>query len=240
MQVQRGTLADQVAFRLVQRIESEGLRPGDALPPVAYLAEQFGVSRLVVREAIRTLSAREILVASQGRQARVAMPSAAVLGQIIEFRLRQRSLNLADLFDLRELIESEAARLAAESARAGRADASGAAAALEGVHAASDRETFMRRDVEFHDAIAGMAGNSLLVFILEAFREVLLRARELTYDARSQGGRSHEETIAEHRAILDAIEAGDPAAAADAMRAHIASTVADVGVSTMLPPTSDH
>lgn len=88
--VARTTLAEQVATGLIGEIERTGLQVGDEIPPEAKIARQFGVNRLAVREAIRTLSAREILVSSQGRRARVNTPSAGVLAQMLDFRVRQQ------------------------------------------------------------------------------------------------------------------------------------------------------
>jgi GntR family transcriptional repressor for pyruvate dehydrogenase complex len=239
MDMQRATLADQVAYRLVEHIEVNDLEPGSELPPVGELAETFGVSRLVVREAIRTLAAREILVSSQGKQARVSTPSAAVLAQIIEFRLHQRSLSMGDLFAVRRLLECETARLAAQAVADGYGDPLPAQTALDVMASGVDRETFVIRDVEFHAVIAQVAGNSLLSFMLDSLGGVLRQARAITYDARSQAHRSHDETVAEHRAVLDAIVAGDPDAAVRAMREHLESTAADVGERQVLAPTDD-
>jgi GntR family transcriptional repressor for pyruvate dehydrogenase complex len=79
MSVARTTLADQVAEGLIAQIGRMGLNVGDEIPPESEIAQEFGVNRLVVREAIRTLAAREILVSSQGRPARVSTPSARTL-----------------------------------------------------------------------------------------------------------------------------------------------------------------
>lgn len=225
---EHATLADQVVEQIVRLIETQDLEAGEELPAVGELAERFAVSRPVVRDALRTLSARGILVTSQGRQARVSTPSADVLGQVMEFRLRRRSIDIADVFAVRELIETEAARLAAARVASGASTASDIAAALERM-LADDRREFMDADVRFHVAIADAAGNAVLSFLLEALDGVLREVRERTYDARDGAGRSHEETRMEHRAILDAIAGGDPVAAGEAMHAHLSSTVADVG-----------
>lgn len=66
MAVRRTTLFDQVASEIITLIEETGLKPGDEVPPEGELAARFGVNRLAVREAIRALAAREILVSSQG------------------------------------------------------------------------------------------------------------------------------------------------------------------------------
>lgn len=218
------TLTDQAATQLVRWIEETGLQPGDELPAVAELASGLSVSVPVVREAIRTLSAREILVTGQGRRARVASPSARVLGQLIEYRLRRQSLDLRDLMAVRELVETEAARLAAE--HVGGADA--LSTALEAMERASDRETFIAADLAFHGAIAAAAGNGVLTFLLESLAGVLADARRRTYDARQRTIGHHDETLAAHRRLLTAIASGDSDAAVLVMRDHFRDIAADV------------
>lgn len=228
MSVVRTTLSEQVAAELLAQIERTGLRSGDPIPSEAELSEEFGVNRLVVREAIRMLTAREMLVSSQGRPARVSTPSAHVLAQMLDFRVRQRSLEIGDILDTRRLVEGELARLAAR--RVGRGDADGAAASeilrrLEDV--GGDRDSFVELDVRFHAAVGEMAGADLLQLILVSFETVLLRTRRETYDARESRGEGHESTMVAHRAILGAILDGDEEAAARAMDAHLDETRRD-------------
>ncbi|WP_129667929.1 FadR/GntR family transcriptional regulator [Phytoactinopolyspora endophytica] len=229
MRVVRTTLAEQVASELVERIERMALRPGDPIPPESQLAEDFGVNRLVVREAIRMLAAREILVSSQGRQARVSTPSARVLAQMLDFRVRQESLSLEDVIQTRRLVECEVARLAARRVRSGEAGVTETAALLEAMSGAvDDRDKFVDLDVKFHAAISEAAGAELLRLILTSFETILLRARRSTYDARAARGEGHEVTLRAHRSILAAIEAGDEQGAAAAMEEHLQETKRDI------------
>ncbi|MEV6104586.1 FCD domain-containing protein [Streptomyces sp. NPDC051940] len=229
MAVRRATLADQVADEIIALIEETGLRPGDDIPPEGELAARFEVNRLAVREAIRTLSAREILVSSQGRPARVNVPTARVFGQILRFRLRQESLSYEDLLDARLAIEGALARRAAE--RTGRGE--GSVEAADGLlaqmaQAVDDRERFVDLDVAFHAEIAAQAGNGMLGLVLDSLAEVLREQRLASYSGHSRRGDSHATTIEAHRAILDAIRAGDAGAAAAAMDTHLAETGKDL------------
>lgn len=235
MSVTRTTLAGQVASELVERIDRMGLRPGAAIPPESELVEEFGVNRLVVREAIRMLTAREILVSSQGRQARVSTPSARVLAQMLDFRVRQQSLSLEDILQTRRLLECEVSRLAARNVRAGEASMTEAAALLEEMtEAVDDRDRFVDLDVKFHGAISEAAGSELLRLILTSFESILLRARRSTYDAREARGEGHGVTLRAHKSVLRAIEAGDEQQAAAAMEEHLHETRRDI------PPRDKH
>lgn len=108
MTIGRTTLSHHVAQEIIGEIKLRGLRAGDEIPAEGELAERHGVNRLAVREAIRTLVARGVLVSSQGKRARVAVPAPAVLEQIIDFRLSQSSMDLVDLLVTRRVIEAEA------------------------------------------------------------------------------------------------------------------------------------
>ena len=227
--LRRDTLADQVAQRIVDQIETLGLRPGDELPPEAELARRFGVNRLAVREAIRTLTAREILVSSQGRPARVTTPSARVFGQLLDFLHHQRALDFADLLDTRRVLETELARRAAVQVRSGQASVGEAAGLLDRMDAnLGSRDTFVALDVAFHGELARAAASPTLQLILESLETVLFRARLRTYEGRRQRGLGQSATVNAHRAILDAVAAGDADAAAAGMAAHLAATAADL------------
>ncbi|MGW6361018.1 FadR/GntR family transcriptional regulator [Streptomyces sp. NPDC055092] len=229
MAVRRTTLFDQVASEIITLIQESGLKPGDEMPPEGELAARFGVNRLAVREAIRALAAREILVSSQGRPARVSVPSARVFGQILRFRLRQDSLRFADVLDARGAIEGAMASRAAERVRAGEASPEAASPLLEEMAAATDdRERFVTLDIAFHQEIARMAGNGILELVLESLTDVLTEHRMASFEARSHRGDSQQTTIAAHRRILDAIAAGAPEDAVAAMEAHLDATGEDL------------
>lgn len=226
----RTTLADQVVSSIVGLIEQRHLRPADEIPAEGELARLFGVNRLVVREAVRTLVAREVLDSRQGRPARVTVPSPRVLAQIVEFRLGQQTLGMEDLLDTRALIEVELAGRAAERVARGEADATVAARVLtRAIGQSMSREDFIDLDIAFHDAIASLSGAELLRLMLTSLQGVMRRARETTYDGRARRGRTHAGTTEHHRLVLEAVAAGDPTRARAAMHDHLTETRADLG-----------
>ncbi|MEU8626057.1 FCD domain-containing protein [Streptomyces sp. NPDC048669] len=227
--VRRVTLADQIAEQIIERIMRLGLRPGDEIPSEGELARQFGANRLAVREAIRTLVAREILASSQGRPARVTIPSSAVLRQTLEFRLHQQSLDLGELVESRRVIEGELVRQGARRVAAGEASAEPARLLLEEMAGAQhDAERFVALDVAFHHAVAETAGNRLLSLILESLEGVLLASRRASFEGRSRAGLSQGTTLLAHAHILNAVAAGDPEAAGAAMADHLSDTARDL------------
>ncbi|PSL00379.1 GntR family transcriptional repressor for pyruvate dehydrogenase complex [Haloactinopolyspora alba] len=229
MNLSRTTLADQVAKELITRIERDGLRPGDEIPPESELAQEFGVNRLVVREAVRTLVAREILISSQGRPSRVSVPSARVFAEMLDFRVAQQSLDLDDLLETRRLIECELARLAAERVNRGVVSIDSASEILDQMaESAGDRERFVELDVRFHALIAEASGATFLQLILSSLESVLLRARRSTYATRERRNEGHDAAVTAHGHILRAVRAGQPAEAAAAMEEHLRETQRDV------------
>jgi GntR family transcriptional repressor for pyruvate dehydrogenase complex len=225
----RGTLGDQVAELLLELILSEPIPPGSEIPSENELALRFGVNRLVIREAVRTLVAQELLVSSQGRPARVAVPSATVIGRIVQFRVQQQSLPFLDLLRTRELIESHLAGEAAGRVATGVVLGDEADRELANMRASlGDRETFIAADIAFHRAITKFADNQLLQLILDSIEGTLLSARRASWAGRQRASGDHEPTLRAHAAILDAVRNGRVADAQQAMRQHIAATVEDV------------
>lgn len=226
--VRRATLADQVTEALVARICDLGLGPGDEIPSEGELAAEFGVNRLVVRETISTLAAREILTKSQGRRARVAVPSARVLRQLFDFRLRQQSLDQLDLLRGRMIIEVGIARLAAQAGPDPAALARCAAILDQMREATDDWDAYIALDLRFHRELAELAGSRVLVLLLDALEGPATRGRQASYAGRKSRGLEVSTVLAEHRAILAAVTAGDAELAAGTMRTHLEATLHDL------------
>lgn len=228
MSLRRETLADQVAQGIVDFIHEGGLKPATPIDSEGALAERFGVNKLVVREAIRTLTARGILHSSQGRTAQVSMPTSDVLAQLFDFHMRQRSFSFRDLLVTRRLVEGELAALAAQRAVGG-ADLSPLERAVSDMRqATSDMEVFIEADLRFHRETAACADNSLLCLILESLNGLLLEGRRKSFRGRAARGDDQAATVAAHAAILDAIRSGDAGDARLAMHRHLADTWEDL------------
>jgi DNA-binding FadR family transcriptional regulator len=234
-EVRKTSLADQVAEKVVELIVERQLKPGDAVPSEGDLAAMFGVNRLVVREAIRTLAARERLRSGQGRPAMVTVPSSRIVSQAFQAQLHHHALAWDELIDVRCVIEEAIARRAArrhddpEAAEHIETAASALARMRDNV---DDRDAFNANDMEFHLALARAAGNGLLLLILESLSDQLLAARKASYAGRTLRGKRQEETLTEHAAVLDAVRSGRVERAAALMDEHIAATAADLRAET--------
>ena len=215
-----------VAERLVAMIGEGALRSGDALATERELTERFAVGRSSVREALRMLESQGVIRAAGGTSFVVADAVNPLNSSLrLVFALDERT-GLHDLFELRRILECEAAALAAERKRPenliemDEATDEMAAALAEPDHA----DSFIDADLRFHLALAEATGNRLVVHSMHAVRDVLRRALLTVYRI----PQSPESAVGEHRRIRDAIAAGDAARARDEMRAHLDRVELDV------------
>jgi GntR family transcriptional repressor for pyruvate dehydrogenase complex len=213
----RKTRVFEDVARQIQRLIVDGvLKPGELLPPERQLAEQFGVSRNSVRDAIRALELTGLVIARHGEGNVVADVSADTLvAPIATLLLRKRKL-VAELLDVRRMLEPALAARAA-------VHASGEEIAhLEEIlrrqrEKTTRGESTVEEDSQFHYAIALAAGNSVVHRLLDVLMDLLreTRARSLQVEGRL------ERSLAGHRRVLDAIKRRDADGAERAVRQHL-------------------
>lgn len=217
--VTKTTLATKVADALVAYILEEGLKKGALLPATADLADRYGVSRTVVREAIADLAGRGLLQRGQGRETVVLLPGSEQLHGLLQFRALSDGVTPEQVLETRRAIEGITARLAAE--RRDEAELDEMKAALDAMRAARNDTEYHDADIRFHHLLAVAAENPLILLIFEGIeslaRELRIRA---TLSRRAQG-ESFEPIHAAHRAIYNAVLQRDPGRAERAMLAHL-------------------
>lgn len=231
--VDRGPhLSTLVASSISREIAQGRLKPGDQLPTEQALAQTFGVSRNVVREAIARLRSEGRVWSKQGRGAFVTdEPNATVL--TINHDALQQAGAYRDLFELRGILEVQAAALAAE--RRTEADLAAMRLALDTMREAPyGSVTWLQTDLEFHKTVAAATGNiymvQFLTFVSEKVRDsILVSGNQRKSEDLAQF------TLAEHHRILEAIAAQDAPAAQAAMRAHLSNAAQRVGLSEAGP-----
>lgn len=213
--------SEQIIQQLRALIAQGVIKPGDRLPSERALAEQFGVGRSAVREALLKLEFFGILRTrpQSGTVVEDNMTSSGISG-LISNMLSIADPAPADMVEARRVLEVQTARLAAE--RADRA----AIAAIRAVHeahivAVAENKASIEPDVLFHLEIAKATGNEALHSMVSVFApRIISSAKESgTCDA-GRAGRALEE----HAAILRAIERGDADAAGHAMHRHLIMT----------------
>jgi GntR family transcriptional repressor for pyruvate dehydrogenase complex len=215
-----------VAERLVGLIGEGALRPGDALATERELTRRFAVGRSSVREALRMLESQGVIRAASGSSFVVAEAANPLNASLRLLFALDGQAGLRDLFELRRILECEAAALAAE--RRTPADLAEMDTATERMAAALEEtgsaDGFIDADLRFHLALAGATGNRLVVHSMHAVRDLLRRALLTVY----QIPESPDSAVGEHRKIRDAIAAGDAARARDEMRGHLDRVELDV------------
>jgi GntR family transcriptional repressor for pyruvate dehydrogenase complex len=213
----RRNLSHAIADELMQRIRDSNLRVGDRLPTLEELMREFGVGRGVARDAVQQLASRGVVDVRPRRGAVIVglEPDAALDGRVLSALLEDQAVE--DLYALRRLIEVAVAGQAAE--RASRVELAAIAAAHERFRVALDGERPpTQADIAFHRAIAVAAQNAVYVLVLDTLADALAVIREEQAAAAPQSVR---EALDEHAAVLEAIEAGDPERARQAMARHL-------------------
>jgi GntR family transcriptional regulator, transcriptional repressor for pyruvate dehydrogenase complex len=223
--IARRKVYEQVAEQLLGQIGARRLKPGDVLPPERELTETFGVGRSSIREALRMLESQGVISAVNGGSFVVADAASPLNSSLrLMFTLDDRT-GLHDLFELRGILEGEAAALAAE--RRGDQHLDEMEAAIEEMAeslADSGADRFIEADLRFHLAVAEATGNRLVLHSMQAVRDVIRRALITVFVI----PQSPESAVVEHRAIKAAIASGDPAAARREMSNHLVRVESDV------------
>jgi GntR family transcriptional regulator, transcriptional repressor for pyruvate dehydrogenase complex len=194
------------------------LAPGQRLPAERSLSEALGVSRPTVREAIRSLRAMNILESRHGAGTFVASLSVEELLRPLQFVLSLAEGGLEHLFEVRLLLEPGAAAFAAERATEEQIAGLQDCAARAEAHDTEDAEALRQLDIELHERILEASDNPLLQHLAGAISALGAESRSFT--TRLPGVLPR--TVVEHRAIVEAIAAGDTEAARAAMDGHIA------------------
>jgi GntR family transcriptional repressor for pyruvate dehydrogenase complex len=219
----RPSLHKEIAETLTEKIISGELPAHALLPPERVLIQQMGVSRTVVREAIKLLESRGLVRVERGRGTVVQEPRPDTVTDSLRLLLRRRDVKIEQLLELRAILESGIAGLAAE--RRTEADLGAMRQALDIMsHVPHKPEGYIYADLDFHAAIARAAQNPLLSPLLQPLEELLLESRVATFS----GSHMVKVRTAQHREIYEKIAARDARGARAAMRRHLADTVKDL------------
>jgi GntR family transcriptional repressor for pyruvate dehydrogenase complex len=215
--MQAPTAAASVVEQLRERILSGVLQPGMALPPERVLAGELAVSRATLREGLSTLSQMGLVSIQRGRGggATVTVPAASTVSSSIALLFQTRSVTAGQLAEFRRALEVEAAQLAA--VRRTRKDLAAMEAALAAYASTADIQTQSEQGRAFHHAIARASGNPLLAETMASLNEAFAESFEMMLHVAPD---REEIILALHQPILDAIRAGDVAAARQHMHTH--------------------
>ncbi len=208
----------------IERLIVEGqLKPGDLLPPQSELAARFGVSRTVVREAVRILETKGLLEVRSGSRIAVRSPSADSVARSMDLYLRAGwpGFDYRRVHEVRRVLEVEIAALAA-GRRTDEDLAKMDEILREAAETGGDRERFTRCDLAFHAAVARATQNELFSLLLDALADTMFRIRYLAFDVPGTLARALEH----HRAVFEQIRLGDAEGAREAMGGDLAEAEA--------------
>lgn len=218
-----GGLTEQVAHALAERIIDGELLPGAYLPTETQLAETFGVSRTVIREATKTLIAKGLVEVQRGRGVIVREPaSEETVAQTFSMLLRRRSVTFWHLWQMRVILETEVAGLAAQQRTPAQLyTLRQTMLAMENPDATL--ENLVDADMEFHYMLAHAANNPLLELIFQSVTGLMRASRKLTL---SLSGAPR--ALRGHQQIYAAVDRGDAEDARAQMRDHLQAVKEDL------------
>ncbi|MDC5697133.1 FadR family transcriptional regulator [Intrasporangium calvum] len=211
-------VTDEAIMKIKDMIVSGDLGPGDRLPREADLAERLGLSRNSLREAVKALSLIHVLDVRQGDGTYVTSLEPSLLMGAMEFVVDlHRDDTVLQFVEVRRILEPAATAMAAT--RMSEADIADLREHLRTLDAAPSVDDLVATDLEFHRKIAHGSGNPVIGSLLDSLSAPTQWAR--VWRGLTQTN-AVERTMAEHRAIVDAIEARQPDVAQSWSTIHIA------------------
>ena len=212
-------LSDRLAGRLISKIGSGALKPGDRLPTEQQLAATHGVSRTVVREAMHQLKSRSLVVARQGSGVFVA-PTPVNQPLAFDPAVLDSVQSVVHVIEVRRVLEGEIAALAAE--RATRTQIAQLRRSLKAIDTAvAEGRDGVAEDMAFHRVIGESAGNPQFRLLLGFLEQYLREGMRITRGNEARRRDFMQSVQEEHRAMVEAIAARDPAAARHHATRHI-------------------
>ncbi|WP_411842748.1 FadR/GntR family transcriptional regulator [Salinicoccus sp. HZC-1] len=218
MSIARKKVYEEIADIILSEIKSGKLKPGDKLPSIVKMAENYQVSAASIREALNSLKVLDVIQVKHGQGSFIneQMP----LGFEQNFEIITKA-DIENLLDLRKIIEVGCAKAACEKADAAQLEK--IEEALEKMRTAvENNELGEQADYDFHMAIAKSTGNPLLVNLLDDVSETMIRTMKETrriwlYEAE----KSIQKIYDEHKLIFEAIKGKDEERAGENMINHL-------------------
>ena len=212
----KGRLVDQVVEEIQGLVVNGSLEPGMKLPPERELAEQIGVSRTVIREAVQILVTKGLLETRHGVGTLVCQVSNNHFAESFSLLLLTHAVTLDDLHSVRTILEVEIARLAALQATD--VDIAGLRQILaEMEQVKADAQAFADKDAEFHTALAKTSHNPLMIVLLDSIREPMQEVRLSV----SRYSDLFATVMPDHSLIVEQVAARNAQGACQAMQAHL-------------------
>lgn len=210
-------VTDDAISTIKAMIVSGELKPGQRLPPEKELSETLGLSRNSLREAVKSLEIIRVLDVRRGDGTYVTSLEPRLLLEAMAFVVDlHQDQSIVEIFDVRRVLEPHAAALAAT--RITDEELERLRSSLDAVALTTSVEELVAHDLEFHRLISEAGGNGYLASLLDSMSGQTIRAR--IWRGITEEG-SSARTLAEHAAILQALQNRDPEMARAALTVHI-------------------
>lgn len=214
--IRSSRLYEQIVQQVEESVDKGALKPGDQLPPERELAEQFGVSRTAVREAVKALREKGLVEAYPGRGTFITDGTSYSIRQSLDRMTRSGNEGFAFLAEVRQILEPEIAALA--TTRATDEDLDALRQQVKVMDEAKlDPDAYIEADLDFHLSLAEAAANPIILSLIDSIVGLLREQRMGIFQV--QGG--PERGQYHHKKILEAVEHRDPAGAREAMKTHL-------------------
>jgi GntR family transcriptional repressor for pyruvate dehydrogenase complex len=225
IEIRRESLSDQISAQIQRLIIEGGLTPGEKLPSERELAEQFGVSRTVIREAVKLLQMKGLVRVVSGSGTYVSHVSSEIVADSIGLFMTSHEHTFQDLLEIRRFLEVEIAGLAAERATAediqkleeSFSEMKGALANSE--RTTEDLERFVQADIKFHQLLSQATKNSLLPLLHDTLNSLLL---EFSRKVSEMPG-APEKAVEYHGKVLECVRQKNIEEAQETMSKHLTS-----------------
>lgn len=220
----RGTLAEQVTENLLAYIEAQHLKPGDLLPSESGLANSFGVSRPVIREALKNLEGKGIIEIVNGKGALVKPIDSDPLRLFFQRAMQIERSTILELMEVRKGLEVEAAVLAASRRTPKDLDAI-EKTVLAMRSQLNNTDEYTRLDVTYHLLVAKASHNEMMVYLVESIRDALRNT--ISAGLRSRSSQQQLESLQRtHEALLQTLRDGNVEQARLTMSLHFDEAIA--------------
>jgi GntR family transcriptional repressor for pyruvate dehydrogenase complex len=214
--IERRSISEQVANRIMAMIKSGNLKSGDRLPTEAQMGIAFGISRPPLREALKALTLMGVLESRQGGRYTVTDLSPSRLVAPFNVMLSVGDYDVNEHFEARLVVDLELIRLCTERATPEQRQRI-MQHAVDGKAFFHDAVAFRLLDIEFHQSLNDAAGNRLLSALAQGLYDIGLDVRRV---ASAMPG-NIEKSVGQHIEVAEAVMAKDPAGAVAAYRRHL-------------------
>lgn len=217
LKIQKDALYVVVADKLEDIILNDAsMGVNHKLPNEQTLGETFGVSRPVVREALKLLNARGLITSRNGEGSFVCQPDYSMITDTVNRIVQLQNIDMKNVFEVRLTLESQAARLCA--LRIGEYGLTELSRINEQMSkSVPDYNARTELDLQFHQTIARESGNPILELFVDSMASLVFRMIRQTVDVADYS----EDGVKEHTLLISALRAGDPDEAEKITRHHL-------------------